>query len=152
MASGGLGDVEYAAWSGFLYTHDRLWRAMEERLAPLGVSMAEYSVLALLAEAGPAGMRMSDLAARRLMSKPGFSRLADRLEGRGLIERRRSATDGRSFDALLTRDGRALLRRAWRQHRADLDELFFAHLEGDELRALAGIWKRFESGSSGGTA
>lgn len=65
MATGGLRDIEMEAWRGFLLTHERIWRAVEAGLAPLNVSMAEYSVLALLGEAGPEGMRMSDLAGRR---------------------------------------------------------------------------------------
>src|SRR5690606_31878263 len=86
MATARLSDLEDRAWRGFLYAHDRIWREIEAGIAPLGVSMTEYSVLALLGEAGPAGMRMSELAQRRLMSTGGFTRLADRLERRGLIE------------------------------------------------------------------
>ena len=142
MSTAGLRDTEMEAWRGFLLTHDRLWRALEAGLAPLNVSMAEYSVLALLGEAGPEGMRMSDIAERRLMSSGGFTRLAERLEKRGLIERRPSAADGRSVDAFLTRDGRALLRRAWRQQRSDLHRLFFSRLDDDDLRCLARIWSR----------
>src|SRR5215475_2008865 len=123
MSTSDLRAIEMEAWRGFLQTHERIWRAVEAGLAPLNVSMAEYSVLALLGEAGPKGMRMSDLADRRLMSTGGFTRLADRLEKRGLIERRRSAADGRSVDATVTRDGRALLRKAWRQQQSDLRTL-----------------------------
>jgi len=144
MPTDGLRDIEREAWRGFLLTHERLWRALEAGLVPLNVSMAEYSVLALLGEAGPKGMRMSDLAEQRLMSSGGFTRLAERLEKRGLIERRRSAVDGRSVDAVLTRDGRALLRRAWRQHRNDLRTLFFSRLDEDDLRCLAAIWYRLD--------
>ena len=115
MATDKLSELEYAAWQGFLLAHDRIWRAIEAGLAPLNVSMAEYGVLALLGEAGRKGMRMSDLAQRSLMTSGGFTRLADRLERRGLIERRRSADDGRGFEAVLTREGKALLRKAWRQ-------------------------------------
>lgn len=144
MATGGLGDLELQAWRGFLETHDRLWRAIEAGLAPLNVSMAEYSVLALLAEAGPAGMRMSDLAERRLMTSGGFTRLADRLERRGLIERRKSTVDRRGFDAILTRDGRNLLRKAWRQHQRDLRALFFDHLDDVRLRHLVDVWDQLD--------
>jgi DNA-binding MarR family transcriptional regulator len=140
MATEGLRDVEQEAWRGFLLTHDRLWRALEAGLAPLNVSMAEYSVLSLLYEAGPDGMRMSELAQRRLMSSGGFTRLADRLQDRGLIERRRSAVDGRGFDATLTGSGRTLIRRARRRHHNDLRELFFDHLDDGQLRSLAEIW------------
>ncbi|MBO0835844.1 MAG: MarR family transcriptional regulator [Actinobacteria bacterium] len=147
MPSDRLRDIEMEAWRGFLLTHERLWRAVERGLAPLNVSMAEYSVLALLGEAGPRGMRMSDLAEQRLMSSGGFTRLAERLERRGLIERRPSAVDGRSVDAILTREGRTLLRRAWRQQLGDLRLLFFSRLDDDDLRCLAGIWSRLDPAS-----
>jgi DNA-binding MarR family transcriptional regulator len=145
MATETLSSLELAAWEGFLRTHDRLWRAIEAGIGPLNVSMAEYSVLALLGAAGAKGMRMSDLAERRLMSTGGFTRLADRLERRGLIERRRSTVDGRSREAVLTKDGRTLLRRAWRRHHSDLRTLFFDRLDDDDLRRLADIWARLNS-------
>ena len=142
MATERLLPQEDEAWRGFLLTHDRIWRSIQEGLAPLEVSMAEYSVLALLGEAGPKGMRMSDLAERRLMSTGGFTRLADRLERRGLMERQRSAVDGRGFDVTLTREGRALLRKAWRQQYRDLRRLFLDRLDDEDLRRLADIWDR----------
>lgn len=104
--------------------------------------MSEYSVLALLGEAGRNGMRMSELAKQRLMTTGGFTRLADRLERRGLIERRKCSDDGRSLTAMLTRDGRALLRKAWKQHYGDLRELFFDRLDEEDLRALSRVWAR----------
>lgn len=142
MSSGQLTGLQDAAWRGFLLSHDRLWRELENSMAKFDVSMAEYSVLALLGEAGPDGMRMSELAERRLMSSGGFTRMADRLERRGLIERRRAQADGRGSSAVLTDDGRALIRRAWKQQRRDLHRLFFDHLTDDDLRALAAIWER----------
>ena len=146
MATERLGDLEDEAWKGFLLTHERIWRELETRLAPLNVSMAEYSVLALLGEAGRGGMRMSELAERSLMSSGGFTRLADRLERRGIIERRRSAADGRGFEAVLTNEGRRQLRKAWRQQHGDLRELFFDRLDDDDLRHLADIWARLDPG------
>lgn len=142
MVTDGLRPLEDEAWRGFLLAHDRIWRSIQEGLAPLNVSMAEYSVLALLGEAAPEPMRMSELAERRLMSTGGFTRLADRLEGRGLIERRRSAADGRGFEVTLTGAGRALLRKAWRQQQRDIRRLFLDRLGEDDLRTLADIWRR----------
>lgn len=148
MATETLSALEDAAWRGFLLTHDRLWRALEAGLAALDVSMAEYSVLALLGEAGRDGMRMSELAERRLMSSGGFTRLADRLERRGLIQRRPSAVDGRGSEAVLTAAGRALLRKAWRKQHAQLRELFFDRLDRNDLRRLADIWARLDDQES----
>jgi DNA-binding MarR family transcriptional regulator len=139
-----LTDLEDSAWQGFLYTHHNLWRAIEAGLASLQVSMAEYGVLSLLARAGKDGMRMSDLAQRQVMSTGGFTRLADRLERRGLIERRPAPDDGRGSVAVLTREGRTLLRKAWRQHHDDLRRLFFDRLDETDLRDLTRVWDRLQ--------
>jgi len=149
MASPRLTEDEEAAWTGLLLTHDRLCREAEAGLAPLNVSMAEYSVLALLAQAGADGMRMAELAQRQLMSTGGFTRLADRLEARGLIERRRAAGDGRGFVAVLTTEGRNLLRRAWTRHYADLRRIFFDRLDEQDLRDLGRIWSRLQADEQG---
>jgi len=146
-----LGDLEERAWAGFLRTHERLWRALEAGLATLEVSMAEYDVLVALDAVGAGGMRMSDLAERRLMSSGGFTRLADRLERRGLLERRRSSADLRSLDAVITSDGRRLVRRARRRHHEDLWELFFRRLEDDDLHRLAEIWEDLDPSADPGS-
>jgi DNA-binding MarR family transcriptional regulator len=151
MATEALSGLEDAAWRGFLLTHDRLWRELEAGLATVDVSMAEYSVLALLGEAGRNGMRMSELAERRLMSSGGFTRLADRLERRGLIERRPSPVDGRGSEAVLTTAGRALLRKAWRKQYGQLRELFFDRLDRTDLTRLADIWARLGEQESTGS-
>jgi DNA-binding MarR family transcriptional regulator len=142
MAIERLTPLQDDAWRGFLLAHDGILREIEAALAPLDVSLAEYSVLALLADAGPRGMRMSDLAARRLMSTGGFTRLADRLERRELIARRKSAADGRGYEAVLTPAGRALLRKAWGAQHREIRRLFLDRLSETELRRLAAIWKR----------
>ncbi|SFD25624.1 MarR family winged helix-turn-helix transcriptional regulator [Streptomyces aidingensis] len=142
MATPRLTELEDEAWAGFLHAHDRIWREVEAGLLPLDVTMAEYSALSLLGRAGRTGMRMSELAKRRVMSTGGFTRMADRLERRGLIERRRAAEDGRGYVAVLTSEGRTLLRKAWRQQYSDLRRLFFDRLDDDDLRDLARVWSR----------
>lgn len=140
-----LTPLEDEAWQGLLYAHDRIWREIEAGLAPLGMSMAEYSVLALLARAGGDGMRMSELAKRRVMSSGGFTRMADRLEQRGLIERRRAAEDGRGYVAVLTQEGRSALREAWQQQYRDLRRLFLDRLDESDLQSLARVWQRLDA-------
>lgn len=140
MATDRLTELEDDAWRGFLSVHDHILRKLGEGLAPLGVSMAEYSVLGLLGEAGKSGLRLTELAERRGMSGPGLSRLADRLEQRGLIKRSRAVSDGRSYQLTLTREGRSLLREAWKQHYADIRRLFLDKLSEVQLKALADIW------------
>ncbi|WP_119698379.1 MarR family winged helix-turn-helix transcriptional regulator [Microbacterium halotolerans] len=140
MATQRLAEREDEAWRGFLVAHERIRRDLGANLVPLGVSMTEYSVLGLLGEAGRSGLRLTELAERRGMSGPGLSRLADRLEQRGLIERSRAASDGRSYELRLTAAGGALLRKAWKQQYADIRRLFLDKLSDDQLQALADVW------------
>src|SRR5690606_41793892 len=106
MTTPRLTALEDEAWRGFLYAHDRIWREIEEGLAPLGVSMAEYSVLALRGEAGRDGMRMSERARRRVMSTGGFPRMADRRERHRLPQRRPLQEAARRSRATTTADSR----------------------------------------------
>ncbi|WP_165367962.1 MarR family winged helix-turn-helix transcriptional regulator [Phytoactinopolyspora endophytica] len=147
MTTPRLSALEDDAWQGFLYAHDGIWREIEAGLAPLNVSMAEYSVMSLLGRAGRKGMRMSELAKRRVMSTGGFTRMADRLERQGLIERRRAAEDGRGYVAVLTGEGRTLLRKAWRQQYGDLRRLFLDRLDEDDLRDLSRVWAKLDLAS-----
>ena len=149
MATEGLTELEDEAWRGFLMSHERIWRQIEADLAPFGVSSTEYSVLALLGEAGRRGIRLSELAEQRMMSTAGLSRLADRLEQRDLVERCRVATDGRGYELTLTPAGRSLLRKAWKQQRAGIRRLFLDKLSDDQLRALAGAWESLAAPDDG---
>lgn len=140
MATQRLTELEDKAWRGFLVSHEHIWRELERTLAPLSVSMTEYSVLGLLGEAGPNGLRLSELAERRGMSGPGLSRLANRLEQRGLIARSRAVADGRGYELRLTPGGGSLLREAWNQQYDDIRHLFLDRLSHEQLKALADVW------------
>jgi DNA-binding MarR family transcriptional regulator len=138
-----LTERELGAWRGFLRTHSRLWRDLEASLlARHGLSLNAYDVLVLLDEAPGGTRRMSELAAAVLMTSGGFTRLADRLEGAGLIVRRRCETDARGFDVSLTDAGRELIERARATHRADVRERFLGRLSPEEQEALAALWER----------
>jgi len=83
-----------------------------------------------------------DLLRRALaLSHPGVVRLADRLERRGLVERRRSERDGRAVSLHLTRAGRRAAEEALAARAATLDAALGA-IERDERRALEGMLER----------
>ena len=83
-----------------------------------------------------------DLLRRALtLSQPGVVRLADRLERRGLVERRRSDRDGRSVGLVLTSAGRRAAE-AGLAARADAIDAALDALEPDERGALGGMLER----------
>lgn len=149
MGTDRLDDLEQAAWGGFLDTHDRLWRRMERGLAEAGITMSEYDVLLALETAGPAGVRMSTLATRRLMTTGGITRLVDRLQRQQLIARRPSTSDGRSQEAVLLPAGGRKLSRARRHHLRDVRELFLSLLSDDDLVHLRDTWDRLNDQREG---
>jgi DNA-binding MarR family transcriptional regulator len=73
---------------------------------PFGLRKVEYSLLMLLLANGPLSPKR--LGQALALSPPNLTLLLDRLEGRGLVRRERSATDGRSQNIVLTEPGRQL--------------------------------------------
>src|SRR2546423_8819193 len=84
------------------------------------LSHSEYSALRHLSEAPGQRLRMSDLAAAGALSLSGITRIVTRLEGPGLIQRERSSSDGRGWNAVLSDAGLHRLRQAWPTHPASV--------------------------------
>lgn len=149
MAQPRLDPLELDAWGGFLRTHFLVRRELERRLlARHRLHMSSYGVLLRLEWAGKAGVRMSELAEKAMMTTGGLTRLADRLERGGLLARTRSADDLRGYEARITPAGRAALRRANQQHLADIRELFLDHVTQEELEVLAAVWRRVKAAAN----
>jgi DNA-binding MarR family transcriptional regulator len=90
-------------------TYDRL-RALEEELfAGYELTPQQYNALRLLAAAQPQQLRTLDLAARLVSRAPDITRLLDKLEQRGLIERDRPADNRRVVHIGITAAGHVLL-------------------------------------------
>jgi len=104
-----------------------------------GLDSGVFSALAYLARAEPSGrLRLSEL--HELMhprySQPGMSRLVQRMEADGLVERRADPGDGRASVVVMTRAGRARFRRADRVYAAALRDHFGQHLSTAEAYAI----------------
>ncbi|GGY49073.1 MarR family winged helix-turn-helix transcriptional regulator [Streptomyces omiyaensis] len=91
------------------------WRvAVDRALAPLGLTHAQYVLVASLHGMGRTGERPSQ---RQLADHTGLealyvSKLARSLESAGLVERARDPRDPRAVRLALTEEGRAAARRA----------------------------------------
>jgi DNA-binding MarR family transcriptional regulator len=78
----------------------------DKRLAPLEISAAQYIIIANLA--GLEGAKSAaDLCKGISYDAGAMTRMLDRLEGKGLIRRSRSAHDRRLMHLELTEEGRA---------------------------------------------
>jgi DNA-binding MarR family transcriptional regulator len=145
-----LSPVELGAWRGFLRVHSALVRSLDAELASAHkLPLSSYEVLINLEAAPGRKRRMSELADSVLLSRSGMTRLVDRLEQNGLLERDHCTVDGRGCFAVLTDKGAALLESARPTHLGGVRERFLSQFADDELRMLAGMWDRVVPGASG---
>ncbi|GAA5032733.1 MarR family winged helix-turn-helix transcriptional regulator [Microbacterium fluvii] len=92
--------------------------------AEFGLSEGEFDVLATLRKAGsPYELLAGDLAGRTLVTTGGLTKRVDRLESRGLVERRTGDGDARRRAVRLTAHGRDLIDRAFEAHLANEQRL-----------------------------
>jgi len=124
-----------------LRTAALLEHAVAERLKPHGLTPTQYNVLRILRGAGPEGLCRSEVTERMLTPVPDATRLLDRLEEAGLVDRDRDPDDRRFVTARITRSGLEKL--------ADLDEPvqrmhqeLLGHISEEDLGRLTGLLER----------
>ena len=138
-----LRDHERRAWRGLLRAHAALVKSLDAELeAAHGIGLTTYEVLVHLSDAPRCQMRMCDLASTVLLSRSGLTRLVDRLERDGLLERLSCTHDARGAYAVLTASGRAKLRAASSTHLAGMRAHFLDRFEDEELQMLGELCER----------
>jgi DNA-binding MarR family transcriptional regulator len=144
-----LDERQLRAWRGMLRVHATLTKALDAQLeAEHGLALTSYEVLMYLNDAEGRRMRMSDLASTVILSRSGLTRLVDRLERDGLIERQSCPSDARGSFASLTEAGRQRLQAARATHLAGVRSLFLDHFSEADLDALGSAWERVLPGVS----
>jgi DNA-binding MarR family transcriptional regulator len=123
-----------------LHAHGSLMREIEMRmLNEHGLSANDFETLLHLSRADHGALRRIDLAERLRLTPSGVTRLLDGLEAAGLTSSDACPTDARVKYAVITAEGRAMLRRAGCTHAVTCEELIGSHLSPAELDDLAGL-------------
>ena len=144
-----LTPIELAAWRGMLRTHAALVRALDAELEQAhALPLSHYDVLIYLRAAPGRRLRMAELADSVLLSRSGTTRLVDRLERDGLLERDTCDSDGRGCFAVLTDRGEELLSKARATHLEGVRERFLNRFESAELEQMAVWWDRVLPGAA----
>ena len=127
---------ELAIWRVFLECAYALIDILDDELQAGGeMSLRWYDVLVNLEEAEHP-VRMNELAGRILASKSGLTRVIDRMEEAGLVERQRPPDDRRAIEVVITAKGAEALQAARLVHRNGIHEHFARHLSEDDFAAL----------------
>jgi DNA-binding MarR family transcriptional regulator len=138
-----LTEGELRAWRGLLRAYGCLAKRLDAELErEHRLPMTSYEVLNHLEHTNRGRMRMCELAEEAQLSRSGLTRLVDRLEREGLVERCSCEHDARGSYACLTDGGRERLEEARVTHLGVVREHFLSRFSEGELTDLADVWER----------
>jgi DNA-binding MarR family transcriptional regulator len=99
---------------------------VKERMkADFGLTLTQFNLMAQIDRMG-SGINMRDLSRRTMVTSSNITAVTDQLEAAGYIDRRRDATDRRSFIIDLTAEGRKAFAGMAKAHEAWVVELLSA--------------------------
>ncbi len=90
---------------GLMRTTDVMRRVFNEVYEPHGITSPQYNVLRILRGTRPDGLPTLAIRERMVERTPGVTRLIDRLEARGWVERETPKSDRRQVICRITTDG-----------------------------------------------
>ncbi len=112
-----LSDEEQVIWRRLIRAESEIHYLLDRDLRESHqLTLGGYAVLVHLGDAGPDGLRMSDLADLLRLSRSGLTRRVTALARSGLVAKRSCPVDRRGTFASLTASGRALLAEAAPTH------------------------------------
>lgn len=122
----------------------RLMKVQQLALASVERSLKEadlppldwYDVLLEAERTGADGIRPFELEQATLLAQYNLSRLLDRIERAGFIERKVCKEDGRGQLIILTEAGKAIRRKMWPVYAGAIEAAIGQHLSGKEAEAL----------------
>lgn len=126
-------------------TADQMMRKATQFMKGWGISPTQYNVLRILRGAGPEGLCCGEISDRMITSDPDITRLLDRIEKLGWIERSRSTKDRRVVVARIGKKGLELLKQMDKPLE-DFNQEASKHLAEKKLRDLIGLLAELRSG------
>jgi DNA-binding MarR family transcriptional regulator len=142
-----LDDNEMATWLLMVEVNTAIQAAIEEDLAPHGLTSGDYGVLARLSASPDHRLRMCDLAEVLHVSPSGLTRRLDGLVRDGFVAREPSADDRRVMLAVLTDDGYKKLQGVAPDHVATVRRQFIDHLSPTQLRNVGAALRAVQVGT-----
>ena len=144
---------QVTAWMNLQQVNRVLEGVLEHRVKEVAdLSLPEFEALFRLLIASGHPLQMSEIASQLINSPSGMTRIADRLERDGLIERETPADNRRVVLVKLTDKGRKVLNQADEAFREALRESFSSHLSESELAELRRLMRKLLEGNSAWTA
>ena len=132
-------------WESLFRAQVAVMRRLQSGPAFRNLAVNEYDVLFTLSRCPSGWLRLNELNDNVLLSQSSLSRLVDRLEKRGLVERMPAPDDGRGVLLKLTEEGAALQKEIGREHVRDIAELVGPALTAAEQRELLRLTEKLRA-------
>ncbi|MCK9794938.1 MarR family winged helix-turn-helix transcriptional regulator [Isoptericola sp. 4D.3] len=136
------------AWESLFRTQVTLMRRFQADDIWHDLTMREYDVLFTLSRASRGELRLRDLNEDILLAQSSLSRMVERLEARGLVERSVPADDARGTLVRLTPEGARRQRETGLAHVRTIAEYMGQGLDPGELEQLKALLDRLRSAQS----
>lgn len=140
-----FGSLEEEAYLNVQRTSNTLNQGIADLLRQYDLTQAQYNVLRILRGAGEGGLNASDIAGRMISRDPDVTRLVDRLEKRGLVDRWRCSEDRRVVWTRISQAGLDLIGPI----DAPLNELhrrLLSHMSPEKLETLIALLEEARDG------
>lgn len=137
-----LDSDEMKAWRSYITTSVDLMKALENDVAPYGITMGDYQLLAMISEAPDRRLRLCDLADALRLTRSGLTRRMAGVIDSGLVTRVQDDKDRRVAYAELTTRGWNLLKKVAPIHLASVRELMIDHLSRAEIKAIGSAFTK----------
>lgn len=135
---------EQEAWLSILRTAACFEHAMTDFFRAYGITPTQYNVLRILRGAGSSGLCRNDVRDRMISRVPDATRLLDRMESLGLIERSRDSEDRRFVTARITDRGLELLEQL-DEPVLELHRERLGGLDGEDVQVLIDLLDRIRT-------
>lgn len=138
-----LTDAQLSCWRAFIESAWLLQTRLEDDLrAASALTMSDYHVLVVLAEAPAHRLRMGELAERLVFSPSRLTYQVSSMQKRGLVIRQSCPRDRRGNEAVLTAAGHSALREAAPYHLTSVRGHFVDDLDEAEIACLTRVFER----------
>ncbi|HEX6372241.1 MAG TPA: MarR family transcriptional regulator [Longimicrobium sp.] len=141
-----FGSLEEEAYLNVQRTSNTLNQGIADLLRTHDLTQAQYNVLRILRGAGEGGLNASEIAGRMISRDPDVTRLVDRLEKRGLVDRWRCSEDRRVVWTRIAQAGLDLINPI----DAPLNELhrrLLSHMSQEKLQTLIELLEEARDGA-----
>jgi DNA-binding MarR family transcriptional regulator len=132
-------------WESLFRAQVAVMRRLQAAPAFKNIALNEYDVLFTLSRCPSGWLRQNELNDHVLLSQSSLSRLVERLQKRGYVERVPAPDDGRGVLVRLTEEGRELQKQIGREHVRDIADLIGPALRPAEQRELLRLTEKLRA-------